>query len=1459
VKTISRIKAVLVAAAFGFVIAHSVAQTLGTIKWQFPTASAARGCPAIGTNGLLYATASGNKLFALDLITGTNRWEKTLESPGEIVIGRDGTVYCSSYNSTLGSRLHALDGNSGTEKWAFAGSTPVVGADGTLYLVNRGSICAVDPVTGTSRWRWDLSDDDVIITSLAMAANHVLYFGTTGGKLVAFNASTRTQEWIYAVTNSLFSSSSVYSPAIGLDGTVYFGYYASEAGGLVALDGATGEQLWEFPAFGGATSSPALGPDGTVFFAVAGGNVLALHGATGELLWEYPAFDVSKTPAVAADGTVYASGDRALYALDGATGELRWQFQPNPGSWATFWPPNVGGDGTIFVASAGYLPALYALHGSSPLADSGWPKFQQNSQNTGYRHRTGTPEITRQPNGHWAAFGESTAFHFYSPVARPLSIQWRFNGQPIAGATNESLRLDHVQFANDGNYSVVLSNSFGTVTSDEAQLSVGYRLTVHAFGPGSVVRNPDLEIYPTNSVVELTAVPWTNRNFIGWSGDVVADTNPLTLTLHSNTQITAAFEWQLFDVKWQNTFSDGPALGSNGFLYAFAEGFITAIDTIDGRTVFKDHYFDSWWAPGALGADGTLYIGNYSGSSVWAHDGTTGEQKWAFNVGVCVHACPAIDADGTLYLAGAKLYAVDPVTRSEKWSFAASNIFESSPAIGTNGLVYAACYDGKMYALDALTGAKVWEFATGDLIHSSPALGLDGTVYFGSYDRKVYALNGNTGEKLWDFTTGDAVDSSPVIGSDGCVYIGSGDGNVYALDGHTGEVRWQFAAGAPVYGAGALAADGTLYIAGVALNTQTGEEVSRVGVGLGSPTIGPDGTIYSVGFAFYGTSPLASSPWPKFHYNLENTGRRAVTGPPVITRQPLHHWAAVDRFTSFNFYSPVSRPLAVQWRFNGADIPGGTNEILRLERVRLSDAGLYSVVISNQFGVATSSNALLSVGYDLMIFTEGLGTVQRHPDLAVYPTNSIVQLIAWPETPRAFVGWADDAAGDTNPHEITLHSNLIVTARFELLVGDKKWERSIGSYDVSMPAVGPDGTLYVGSDDGNVYAIDGLNGRTKWQFKTGSWVDASPVLGSDGTVYIGSTDSNLYALNGLTGAKKWQFFAGTWLYQTPAIGVDGTVYVAAGTNLYALDGATGAKKWEFTAADQGFRSPAIGPDGTIYLTSSQSIIHVLNGKTGRKKFEILIPEQITVTPAIGLDSTIYVGTWDNTVRAFNGLTGQSKWEFRAGSKIFSSAILGPDGVIYFGCDDRKVYALDAATGQQKWSFTASTVIGSSPAIGSDGTLYTTSVNSSLYALDAMTGAEKWQRSLGEHWGWRTSPTLAPDGTLYLGYKNGMLLAFKTPGGLATGLWPKLYAHADNRGRVHARPLLDAEHSRLTDAGFALVVHSETGELLRVQWSTNLQSWRVLGDFPNPTGTITVMDSPATNQMPRFYRIFSLAP
>jgi outer membrane protein assembly factor BamB len=87
----------------------------------------------------------------------------------------------------------------------------------------------------------------------------------------------------------------------------------------------------------------------------------------------------------------------------------------------------------------------------------------------------------------------------------------------------------------------------------------------------------------------------------------------------------------------------------------------------------------------------------------------------------------------------------------------------------------------------------------------------------------------------------------------------------------------------------------------------------------------------------------------------------------------------------------------------------------------------------------------------------------------------------------------------------------------------KLWNYPTGTVD-SSPAV-VNGMVYVGSSDGNLYALDASTGALLWSYTTGGLFRSSPTV-AKGVVYVGSWDHNVYALNASTGAKVWSYTTG---------------------------------------------------------------------------------------------------------------------------------------------------------------------------------------------------------------------------------------------------------------------------------------------------------------------------------------------
>ncbi|MEO5804401.1 MAG: immunoglobulin domain-containing protein, partial [Verrucomicrobiota bacterium] len=85
---------------------------------------------------------------------------------------------------------------------------------------------------------------------------------------------------------------------------------------------------------------------------------------------------------------------------------------------------------------------------------------------------SGPPTLLSQPQDQTVFEGNTAGFNVIANSATPLSYQWQFNSVDIFGATSSSLVLSNAQFSQAGNYSVLVGNSAGTVTSAPAMLTV---------------------------------------------------------------------------------------------------------------------------------------------------------------------------------------------------------------------------------------------------------------------------------------------------------------------------------------------------------------------------------------------------------------------------------------------------------------------------------------------------------------------------------------------------------------------------------------------------------------------------------------------------------------------------------------------------------------------------------------------------------------------------------------------------------------------------------------------------------------------------------------------------------------------------------------------------------------------------------------------------------------------------
>lgn len=331
----------------------------------------------------------------------------------------------------------------------------------------------------------------------------------------------------------------------------------------------------------------------------------------------------------------------------------------------------------------------------------------------------------------------------------------------------------------------------------------------------------------------------------------------------------------------------------------------------------------------------------------------------------------------------------------------------------------------------------------------------------------------------------------------------------------------------------------------------------------------------------------------------------------------------------------------------------------------------------------------------------------------------------------------------------------------------------------SSPVVDANGVAYVGDDDGRVYALDsvyargaGHLGAPKWSFATRDVIQGAPTLSPDGqTLYVGSNDGFVYALKTSDGSKIWATDFGGPVNGSPVLSSDGsTLYDANingtfkalkasdgsvllsrnlnggirgnlalspdGSTLYAalttsqLDGIpvggnggnTGITAFYLDGPPIG--SPAVDPQGNVYITTGAGTLmsFAASNTTPRAGYPFVIPNRATAstTPAIS-NGLVLFGANNNVFYAVNSASAQVQWQFQTGGPIESSAAVGTGSpAVFFGSDDASIHALDIS-GTQTWSRGVGTSVKSSPAIAADGSLWVGSDSGQVYRIQVLTG------------------------------------------------------------------------------------------------------------------------------------------
>ena len=603
---------------------------------------------------------------------------------------------------------------------------------------------------------------------------------------------------------------------------------------------------------------------------------------------------------------------------------------------------------------------------------------------------------------------------------------------------------------------------------------------------------------------------------------------------------------------------------------------------------------------------------------------------------------------------------------------------------------------------------------------------VDGVVYVGTMN-VMNALDARTGALLWSYTTEGILWGSPLV-DDRAVYFGPFNRHVYAVDARAGTLLWRYAAEHDV---SAMAmADGMIYASTedgplIALEAQSGEMAwSHQPEGeVGWPGVG-DGVVY------LGTER---------HLLIldARTGR-------VLSRLETDHffWHLVLVDGVLYGATVTQNPVGLGHALHALDPATGEG----IWSYETDDGVTVAPVVEDGVAYVASLDGRL---YALHAGTGELRWSHRVEDEdAVWGRPTLADGMVYFGSAGCCV-YALDAA-----------------------TGQLLWRYETGGL-VSTPAVSADGTVYVGSMDGSVYALPGPGAgpfptptpdptpepkltpeplpaapaaRVAWMRQVGN-ADIVLYEEEDGVVYARSVDGYARAFSAEDGRELWRYYMGEERdHHIMGLIRDGVAYVRSrdGT-VRALDAANGRLLWTYDGGEDYFVSVSAA-DGKTYVGFAEGLL-ALDTRTGEKLWRL---------DAVGVPLP-HVAVHDGVAYPYSSIiryshiyavaagTGELLWEFRAPEAIETPPAF-VNGTVYVGSAG-KVYALDAATGELRWIYDTALLRGPSegdwprifaaPIVVDDIVYVGTNEgwigetfeerHSVLYALDAASGDLIWHR------------------------------------------------------------------------------------------------------------------------------------
>ena len=257
--------------------------------------------------------------------------------------------------------------------------------------------------------------------------------------------------------------------------------------------------------------------------------------------------------------------------------------------------------------------------------------------------------------------------------------------------------------------------------------------------------------------------------------------------------------------------------------------------------------------------------------------------------------------------------------------------------------------------------------------------------------------------------------------------------------------------------------------------------------------------------------------------------------------------------------------------------------------------------------------------------------------------------------------------------------------------GQLRWQFLAESGNGKGSLLGPEGTSYLlarvpdADAPEALYALDGA-GKVRWSKPTpaGDTWSTVPVMDAQGTLYLGSIGGKVYAVSG-AGALLWVASVvqakdtrpgahQDWVFQV-ASSQQGTVLAATGRSVTALD-AKGAVVWRHELKTGNQRSwLSVGDDGSAIVASGRTVLSLASDGAERWRYERAGTAGQPLVDGAGVVYVPFSGSDYSELVALDA-TGHERWTYYTG--VITDMALGSDGTLYVAAGDR-LYALGNCT------------------------------------------------------------------------------------------------------------------------------------------------------------------------------------